>query len=69
MINVQNVQCCASSSVVLHLVKIMQHSNSVLMHIRKRSNTVSVLFKALCTLDLKPRGPAKWSNSSKIHAF
>ena len=67
MTNVQNVQCCASSTVVL------QHSPSVGIHIRKAkqtpNSTVSVLFKALCTLHLKPRLPAKWSNCAQIYAL
>ena len=40
----------------------MQFSTSIWIHIRKAkdtpNSTVSVLFKALCTLDLKPRGAA-----------
>ena len=73
MVNVENVHCCSSSSVVLSLVYVMQHSTSAWIHIRKTkhtpNSTVSVLFKAQCTLDLKPRGPAKWSNCAKYLAL
>ena len=51
----------------------MQHSTSVWMHIIKANHTpnstVLVLFKALCTLDLKQRGTAKGSNCAQIHAL
>ena len=50
----------------------MLYSNSVWMHIRKAkhtpNSTVSVFFKAPCTLDLNPSEPAKWSKSAQIYA-
>ena len=61
------------STVVLPLVEIMQHCTSVWMHDRKakytKNSSVSVLFKALYTLDLKLRGDAKWSNAVQIRAL
>ena len=30
---------------------------------------VSVLYKPLCTLDMNPRGAAKWANCAQIHAL
>ena len=43
------------------------------IHIRKAKHTpnttISVLFKALWTLDLKPRGYVKWSNSVQFHGI
>ena len=51
----------------------MKHSTSVCIHIRKAKHTPKstslVVFKALCTLDLKPGVTAKWSNCAKIHAL
>ena len=51
----------------------MKHSISVWINIGKAkhtpTSTVTVLFEALCTLDLKPRGNAKWSNCAQIHAL
>ena len=49
------------------------YSTSVWIHIRKAkhtpNSTASVLFKALCTQDLKSREAAKWSNCVRIHAM
>ena len=71
--SVQNVHCYASCTVVLNLLYVMQHSTFVKVHIRKRkhtkNSTISVLFQALCTLDLKLRGDDKWSNCVQIHAL
>ena len=51
----------------------MQHSTYEWIHIRRAkhtpNSTVSVLFKALCSLDLKRRGAAKWSNCVQIHVI
>ena len=72
MTNVQNVNCCASNSVVLPLVEVMQHATSVWKHMRKAKDencTVSVFLKALWTLELKPTGDVKWSNCVQIHVI
>ena len=51
----------------------MQHPTSVWIHIGRAKHTinrmVSVLSKGLCTLDLKPKMAAKWSNWAQIHAL
>ena len=51
----------------------MQHSTSVRLHIRKAKHApniiFSVLFKPLCTLDLKSGDAAKWSNCAQIDAL
>ena len=51
----------------------MQHSASVWIHIRKAKHTPNstalVVFKALCTLDLKLGGAAKCSNSAPKKFF
>ena len=51
----------------------MQHSTSVWIHTTKAKHTPKttalVVFKALCTLYMKPLWTAKWSNCAKIHAL
>ena len=48
---------CTHRTIELPLVQVLQYSNSLWIHVRKAKHTpkctVSVLFKALCTLDLK----------------
>ena len=69
MTNFQNVHCCASSTVGFPLVWVMQQS-SVWILIRKGKHTqysiVSVLFKPLCTLHLKPRDSDRTVRNSYI---
>ena len=46
----------------------MQYSTSVWMQ-ESKTHAIKhgfVLFKILCTMDLKPRGPPKWSNCAQI---
>ena len=72
MTSVQNVRCSASSTVVLPKSKswssLLQYEYTSGKQNTKNS-TVSVLFKVLYTLDLKPRGGAKWLKCAKIHVL
>ena len=44
------------------IVEISLSCSTLLPYEHTPNSTVSVLFKALCTLDLKPSGAARWSN-------
>ena len=63
---------CASSTVVLPVVchaSLYFRMNTHQQRKNMPNTLLSVLFKPLCTLKLKPRDAPKWSNCAQFHAL